>query len=109
MQRVYDLIQHVNFLRRPVGLFFLLLAILGFVLPVIPSWPFVVPAVILLGRRDRALRHTHLLLRRSLRILRRSQTNWIRIIGRRLSDEYVKVRRMLTPMICAAERNFRLS
>jgi uncharacterized membrane protein YbaN (DUF454 family) len=104
MRQTYGLIRRLRFLRRPLGAIFLVLALLGFVLPVIPSWPFIIPAVLLLGRRDRWLRYTHLQLRRSLRWLRRSRTNWVRRAGMWLSSEYVRTRRTLTPMIVSAER-----
>lgn len=95
--------------RRILGLLFLLFALLGFVLPIIPGWPFIVPAVLLLGRRDRSLRLLNVLVRHSLRKLRRSQTPWVQQIGVRLSTEYTRGRRALIPTIVRAEQMFRWS
>src|SRR5919205_551340 len=102
------LLQLLNGLRRIVGIFLLFLSILGAILPIIPAWPFIVPAILLLGRRDRLLRYTHLLLRQALRRLRRARTPLLRHIGVRGSREYVRTKRLLTPMILAAERRFSL-
>ncbi len=102
----YSIAKQAAFLRRPVGLIFLGLAILGFVMPILPSWPFIIPAVALLGRRDRSLRRTHLLLRHGLRVMRRSRQPWLRQVGLRFSTEYVRAKRTLTPAISAAERAF---
>lgn len=99
----------VTLLRRALGLFFLAFALLGFILPILPGWPFIIPAVLLLGRRDPALRRTHLLLRHTLRWLRRSDSPLLCKLGMRLSLEYVRSKRMLGPKIVAAERAFRLA
>lgn len=104
MSWILPFLKYAAFVRRPLGLCFFVLAVLGFILPIIPSWPFAIPAIALLGRRDPLLRHTHLLLRHALRWMRRSRTNWIRAIGMRASTEYVRARRMMTPAIIAAER-----
>lgn len=90
--------------RRPLGLFFLAIAALGFVLPIIPGWPFIVPAVVLLGRRDPFLRYLHLLMRRILRRMRRSRIAWVRQRGQQWSAQYVRTRQALRPAIRAAER-----
>lgn len=94
-------------LRRIIGLVCLGLAVLGFILPIIPGWPFIVPAVVLLGRRDPSLRRMHIALRHSLRFLRRSRHHPLRRLGVRLSTEYARGRRALVPHIDAAERAFR--
>jgi len=39
----------------------------GLLLPILPGWPFIIPAVVLLGRRDRVVRLCHLLVRATLR------------------------------------------
>jgi hypothetical protein len=96
----------IGLVRRLVGLFMLAFAILGFILPIIPGWPFIVPAVLLLGRRDPWLRRLHLLVRASLRYLRRSRAPLVRKAGLRLSIEYLRGRRTITPAIIAAERRF---
>ncbi|MDZ4722244.1 MAG: hypothetical protein SH847_27595 [Roseiflexaceae bacterium] len=96
----------IRLIRRILGLIFLFVAILGFILPIIPGWPFIVPAVLLLGRRDRSLRWLNVLVRRSLRFLRHSRTPWVRQAGIRLSTEYTRGRRALIPTIDKAERMF---
>jgi hypothetical protein len=93
-------------LRRLVGLIFLAIGILGLLLPILPGWPFIIPAIVLLGRRDRTLRLTHLLVRRTLRALRRSRNPVLQRVGRRLSLEYVRTRRIVVPAINATERAF---
>jgi hypothetical protein len=87
-----------------LGLACLIIAILGFILPILPGWPFIVPAVVLLGRRDPTLRRLHLLVRHSLRALRRSRIQAIQQLGLRLSAEYLRGRRAIGPAIVAAER-----
>jgi hypothetical protein len=102
---VYSIIiQLLNSLRWMTGMCFLLLGVLGVILPLVPGLPFFVPAVVLLGRRDRALRFVHLLGRRILRRLRRSRVPLLRYVGMRISIEYVRVRRLVFPAILAAER-----
>jgi hypothetical protein len=95
----------IRLVRRIIGLICLGLALLGFILPIIPGWPFIIPAVVLLGRRDPMLRRLHLLVRHSLRALRRHRSPRIRQLGGRLSVEYVRGRRMIAPQIVAAERS----
>lgn len=92
--------------RRVVGLSLLAIGILGVLLPILPGWPFIIPAVVLLGRRDRVVRHTHLIVRHALRMLRRAKSPTVRAIGVRLSAEYVRTRRMVVPAIDATERAF---
>jgi hypothetical protein len=96
----------VTILRRLIGIIFLIIGILGLLLPILPGWPFIIPAVVLLGRRDRVLRHTHLVVRHALRALRRSNSPTLRSIGMRLSLEYVRTRRVVVPAIDATERAF---
>lgn len=93
--------------RRVLGFFFLGIGLLGAVLPIIPGWPAFILAVILLGRRDRTLRQLHLLGRRTLRWLRRHPLPPVSSGGRWLSEQYLGVRRLVTPRIIAAERVFR--
>ena len=100
------LAQILSPIRRLTGLFLLAFAILGFVMPIIPGWPFIVPAIVLLGRRDPWLRQLHLLVRNVLRWMRRSNSATIRQAGLRLSVEYVRGKRMITPAIIAAEYHF---
>ena len=98
----------VRLVRRALGICCLILAVLGFILPILPGWPFIVPAVLLLGRRDPMLRHMHMVLRHTLRYLRRSSHPSMRLIGMRLSSEYTRGKRALVPHIDAAERAMRL-
>jgi hypothetical protein len=95
-----------NPVRRALGLLSLFVGILGVILPIIPGWPGFVLAIVLLGRRDRTVRHTFLLGRRLLRTLRRARHPHLRQIGQRLSAEFVRGRRMLEPAIARAERLF---
>ena len=39
-------------IRRIIGAFFLLLGIIGLLMPILPGWPFLVPGIALLGSRD---------------------------------------------------------
>lgn len=92
--------------RRVLGFAFLGIGILGALLPIIPGWPGIFIAIVLLGRRDRVLRLLHLLGRRSLRRLRAARGPRLRRFGRWLSGEYVAMRRNITPRIIKAERMF---
>ncbi|HEU4329160.1 MAG TPA: hypothetical protein VFS21_38835 [Roseiflexaceae bacterium] len=94
--------------RRILGLCCLVIGILGCILPILPGWPFLIPAILLLGRRDPWLRHSHLVLRRSLRLLRRADHPLMRWIGDRLSVEYLRGKRALMPRIVAMERTLRM-
>lgn len=94
----------VRLMRRIVGIICLIIGILGLLLPILPGWPFLIPAIVLLGRRDRVLRHSHLIIRRVLRMLRRHPMSSLRQLGQRLSAEYVKAKRMIVPKLEAAER-----
>jgi uncharacterized membrane protein YbaN (DUF454 family) len=96
----------IAIVRRIVGLILLAIGILGILLPILPGWPFIIPAVVLLGRRDRVVRHTHLVVRYALRMLRRAEHPLIRKLGMRLSLEYVKTRRIVVLAIDATERAF---
>lgn len=79
-------------LRRGVGLICLAIGIAGIILPILPGWPFLIPAIALLGPRDPAIRHAHLLLRRTLRYLRTARHPFLRNLGERLSDEYLRTK-----------------
>jgi hypothetical protein len=104
MSRVLRVV--IAVVRRAVGLVLLAIGILGILLPILPGWPFIIPAVVLLGRRDRVLRMTHLIVRHALRRLRWAKHPTVRKVGVRLSAEYVKTRRMVVPAIDATERAF---
>lgn len=93
-------------LRRVLGYGFLIVGVLGALLPIIPGWPGIVVAILLLGRRDRTLRQLHVLLRQSLRRLRRSGPAPVRHTGRYLSANYRSMRRALLPHIIRAEQIF---
>ncbi|NTU82726.1 MAG: hypothetical protein HGA45_25710 [Chloroflexales bacterium] len=90
--------------RRAVGLLCLMIGVLGAVLPVIPGWPALIVAIVLLGRRDRTLRLLHLYGRRVLRWLRRHPAPQVRPVGRWLSERYLALRHAITPGIIAVER-----
>jgi hypothetical protein len=94
-------------LRRVLGYSFLVVGVLGAALPILPGWPGIVIAVLLLGRRDRTLRQMHVLLRGSLRRLRRTGPPPVRSTGRYLSANYRTMRRALLPHIIRAEQIFR--
>jgi hypothetical protein len=98
---------HFRLVRRALGFISLGIGVAGVLLPIIPGWPGFVLAIVLLGRRDPALRHLHLLVRRALRALRRSRVRQLRYIGRWLSAQYVGLRRSITPRIIQIERMFK--
>lgn len=104
MEKYQPLLRSAVFLRRPIGVICLIIGVLGWILPILPGWPFIIPAVALLGRRDPMIRYPHLWLRRALRRMRRARQNWVRNLGVRGSTEYVRIRRIVTPMIIQAER-----
>jgi len=90
--------------RRIVGTILLIIGILGWLLPILPGWPFVIPAIVLLGRRDPLLRRMHLVLRHGLRLLRRARQPRVRRLGLRLLDAYRRARATVVPAIDATER-----
>jgi hypothetical protein len=96
----------ISMTRRLLGYFCLVLWALGAILPVIPGWPALIVAVVLLGRRDRSLRLMHLLGRRMLRWMRLHPAPRISSMGRWLNGQYLAARRALTPAIIRAERRF---
>jgi hypothetical protein len=102
------LLQWVTIARRIVGIICLIIGIAGFVLPILPGWPFIIPAILLLGRRDPWLRKLHLLMRHQLRGLRRSRHAVLRGLGLRLSTEYLRSKRVLNDALHSTERVLRL-
>lgn len=96
----------IGLARRVLGFLCLGVWALGAVLPIIPGWPALIFAVVLLGRRDRTLRHMHLIGRRALRWMRTHPVPHVSGTGRWLSGQYVSARRTLTPAIIRAERTF---
>lgn len=96
----------ITLFKRILGIICLLIALAGFILPIIPGWPFIVPAVLLLGRRDPLLRWLNMTLRHGLRVMRRSQQPLVRMLGLRLSTEYARGRRSIMPRILELERRF---
>lgn len=100
--------QGIRFVRRLMGIICLVIGIAGFLLPILPGWPFIIPAIILLGRRDPWLRWLHLVLRHQLRRLRRSRHPSVRSLGLRLSAEYVRSKRVLSGALLTTERTLRL-
>lgn len=99
------LVRPPGIVRRLVGLACLALGMLGAMLPFVPGLPCFVFAILLLGRRDRTLRHTHLLGRRVLRQMRRARYPLLRRVGWQLSSLYVRVRNLIMPAIIATERS----
>jgi len=102
-----DLSGRVGLVRRALGYFCLVIWFLGVVLPIIPGWPALILAILLLGRRDRTLRLGNLITRRTLRWLRLHPIPHIRDTGRWLSTKYLTLRRTITPRLIAAEHTFR--
>lgn len=96
----------IGLTRRVLGFTCLGIWALGAVLPIIPGWPALIFAIVLLGRRDRTLRSMHLVWRRSLRWLRTHPTPRIKSTGLWLNSQYLSARRTLTPAIVRAERTF---
>jgi uncharacterized membrane protein YbaN (DUF454 family) len=96
-------------IRRPLGLLLLFIGIAGLLLPIMPGWPFIIPSIILLGRRDPLLRWLHVQVRRFLRWLRRQRRGWLRALGMRLHAEYIRTREIVLPMLIATERAFERS
>jgi hypothetical protein len=96
----------IAILRRVIGIILLIIGVLGLLLPILPGWPFIIPAVVLLGRRDRILRRLHLIVRVVLRWLRQTRNPVVRALGLRLCVEYVRARRTIVPAIDATERVF---
>jgi hypothetical protein len=92
--------------RRALGFTCLGIWALGVILPVIPGWPALIVAIVLLGRRDRTLRHMHLVGRRALRWMRTHPAPRVKSTGLWLNGQYVSARRTLTPAILRAERTF---
>jgi len=90
--------------RRALGFVFLAIGLLGAAFPVIPGWPALVVAILLLGRRDRTLRLAHLLARRALRWARSARVAPLRRLGQLISGQYLGLRRAITPRLIAAER-----
>ncbi|MBC8163480.1 MAG: hypothetical protein H7Z42_19905 [Roseiflexaceae bacterium] len=107
MATLQRFLQKAAFLHRPIGLICLVIGVLGWILPILPGWPFIIPAVALLGRRDPLIRHPHILLRRTLRRMRGARHAHVRALGLRASTEYMRVRRVVAPLIAETERRLR--
>lgn len=90
--------------RRMTGILLLIAGILGLLLPVLPGWSLIIPAVALLGRRDRLVRLSHLAIRYTLRWMRHNRQPQLRSLGWRLTMEYGRTRRIVLPAIVATER-----
>jgi len=99
-------IRPAHLVRRALGFLFLGIGVAGALLPIIPGWPGLFVAILLLGRRDPTLRKLHLFGRRGLRGLRTSRAPHLRRVGRWLSAQYVGMRRSITPKIIWAEKIF---
>lgn len=96
----------VTIARKTLGFACLVVWAIGVVLPIIPGWPALIVAIVLLGRRDRTLRWMHLVARRTLRWLRLHPSFPISRAGRWLSTQYLNARRAIGPALVAAERNW---
>ena len=92
-------------LRRILGWLCLAVAALGAIMPIIPGWPALIFAIVLLGRRDPLLRRINLIARGTLRLLRNSPVPWLRTIGGKISAFYVRMRTAVMPHITSAERH----
>ena len=91
-------------IRRIIGALFLLLGIIGLLMPVLPGWPFLIPGIALLGSRDPWLRFIHLGIIRLLKFIKNRQTPWLRRSGERLFDAHKKTRTVVAPLIVRSER-----
>ncbi|NBU65182.1 MAG: hypothetical protein EBS29_11885 [Chloroflexia bacterium] len=91
-------------IRRIIGGFFLLLGIIGLIMPILPGWPFLVPGIALLGSRDPWLRVIHLGIIRLLKFCKSRRTPWIRRSGERLFVAYKQARTVIAPLILRSER-----
>ena len=91
-------------IRRIIGGFFLLLGIIGLIMPILPGWPFLVPGIALLGSRDPWLRFIHLGIIRLLKFIKSRRTPWIRQSGERLFVAYKQTRTVVDPLILRSER-----
>ncbi|MBC8077734.1 MAG: DUF454 family protein [Chloroflexales bacterium] len=82
-------------LRRALGMFCLVVGIVGCILPILPGLPFLVISARLLGPRDPALRRLLLGGRSSLRSLRTARHPRIRRIGVQLTPHWQRLTRLL--------------
>ncbi|WP_129630506.1 hypothetical protein [Candidatus Oscillochloris fontis] len=105
-QQNFTTLHPAHVVRRTLGFLFLGVGIVGSLLPILPGWPGLFVAILLLGRRDPTLRRLHLFGRRRLRSLRTSRVPHMRRVGRWLSDQYVGMRRLITPKLIWAEKFF---
>ncbi|HMO56621.1 MAG TPA: hypothetical protein PKC19_04635 [Roseiflexaceae bacterium] len=94
----------IGIVRRVIGVILLIIGLLGLLLPILPGWFFIIPAIVLLGRRDPMLRRLHLVVRWFLRQMRRGRHPQLRNFGIRLCSEYVRARRVIVPALAATER-----
>jgi len=90
-------------IRRIIGAFFLILGIIGLLMPILPGWPFLIPGIALLGSRDPWLRFIHLGIIRLLKFIKTRKTPWIRQSGERLFEAYKQTRTFVAPLIIRSE------
>ena len=90
-------------IRRIIGAFFLIIGIIGLLMPILPGWPFLIPGIALLGSRDPWLRFIHLGIIRLLKFIKTRKTPWIRQSGERLFVAYKQTRTVVTPLIIRSE------
>ncbi len=90
-------------IRRIIGALFLIIGIIGLIMPILPGWPFLIPGIALLGSRDPWLRFIHLGIIRLLKFIKTRQTPWIRQSGERLFEAYKQTRTFVAPLIIRSE------
>ena len=91
-------------LRRIIGALFLIIGIIGLIMPILPGWPFLIPGIALLGSRGPWLRFIHLGIIRLLEFIKSRRAPWIRQNGERLFVAYKQTRTVVDPLIIRSER-----
>jgi hypothetical protein len=90
-------------IRRIIGAFFLILGIIGLLMPIIPVYLSIILGIALLGSRDPWLRFIHLGIIRLLKFIKTRKTPWIRQRGERLFGGYKHARTVVAPLIIRSE------
>ncbi len=81
-----------SLLRRIVGWCMIVFALLGFVFPILPGFPFLVPGILLLGPHDPTLRRCALMIRMVLRRWSQMQQPHLRWSGKWSREQYRRTR-----------------